>query len=155
MKTHTPLENDFLFLIYDVAQLVRRHADSRARAHGMTRAQWAVLVRLERQPDITQNELAQLADVEPITVGRLVDKLEQAGFVERRPDPRDRRIWRLHLLPKSRRVLSEIAEFRAELHEEMSEGIDAGTLAVLTRGLKAMKSNLSTTKAGGKKGAVG
>lgn len=154
MKSNNPLDNDFLFLIYDVAQLMRRHADGRARARGMTRAQWAVLARLERQPGITQNELAHLTDVEPITVGRLIDKLEQGGFVERTPDPKDRRVWRLRLTPKSTLVLTEIAAFRAELHANMSDGTDAATLAALTRGLKIMKANLSTVKAGSRKGSA-
>ncbi|MBV9117137.1 MAG: MarR family transcriptional regulator, partial [Acetobacteraceae bacterium] len=63
----------------------------------MTRAQWAILIWLERQPGISQKELAELLEVEPITVARLIDRLEARGMVERRPDPRDRRIWRLHL----------------------------------------------------------
>jgi MarR family transcriptional regulator for hemolysin len=152
MKTHRSLDNDFLFLIYDIAQSVRRHADTSARTRGMTRAQWAVLARLERQPNITQNELAQLTDVEPITVGRLIDRLEKAGFVQRMSDPRDRRIWRLRLTLKSRPVLSEIAAFRAELHDAMSADVDAQTLASLIRGLKKMKANLATAKVGGRKG---
>jgi hypothetical protein len=68
MNNDRAIESDFLFLIYDVAQLVRRHADKRARVHGMTRAQWAVLARLEREPGITQSRLAMLTDVEPITI---------------------------------------------------------------------------------------
>ena len=65
----------------------------------MTRAQWAILIWLERQPGLSQKELAEILEVEPITVARLIDRLEERGMVERRPDPRDRRIWRLHLLP--------------------------------------------------------
>ena len=103
------IERDFLFLIYDVAQLVRRQADQRARAYGMTRAQWAVLARLEREPGITQSQLANLTDVEPITIGRLVDRLEANGLIERTPDPDDRRIWRLRLTLKTAAILKRIA----------------------------------------------
>ena len=147
MKQKSSIDNDFLVLIYDVAQLMRRHADQRARKDGMTRAQWAVLSRLERQPDITQSDLAQQTDVEPITVGRLIDRLEAGGFVERRPDPDDRRIWRLRLTAKSGTLLKEIAAFRGELNVQMSDGVDSDTLQALVRGLQQMRSNLSTTKA--------
>ena len=96
---------DLLFLLHDVARLLRVDADKRARVHGMTRAQWAILIWLERQPGISQKELSEMLEVEPITVARLIDRLEARGMVERRPDPRDRRIWRLHLLrPAPRRA---------------------------------------------------
>ena len=151
--THT-IENDLLFLIYDVAQLMRRHADRRARQRGMTRAQWAVLARLERQPGITQNELAHLTDVEPITVGRLIDRLEQSGFVERKADPKDRRIWRLYLTPKCAAELAEIKDFRRELHAEMAECVDGDTIRAVVRGLKSMRTNLSVSNSNTKKGAA-
>ena len=124
MKSARAIESDFLFLIYDVAQLVRRQADKRARTHGMTRAQWAVLARLEREPEITQSRLAMLTDVEPITIGRLVDRLEANGLIVRHADPADRRIWRLRLSAKSAAILKQIASFRRELHDEMAQGLD-------------------------------
>ena len=147
MICERPIEEDFLFLIYDVAQLIKRHADKRARLRGMTRAQWAVLARIERQPGITQSELAHLTDVEPITVGRLIDRLEATGFLERRPDPSDRRVWRLRLTSKSSSVLREIGALRKELHQTMSRGIDVGTLDTLTEGLQRMRKNLSINRA--------
>lgn len=153
MKNKTSLDNDFLFLIYDVAQLMRRHADARARKHGMTRAQWALLSRLERHPDITQSDLAQRSDVEPITVGRLIDRLEASGFVERRPDPGDRRIWRLRLTAKSAPLLREIEAFRGELHRLMSTGVEDATLKSLVKGLQAMRCNLSPNKVAGRANA--
>ena len=91
------LETDVLFLLYDVARLMRTRADQRARRHGMTRAQWVILSWLERQSGISQSDLAGLVEVEPITVCRLVDRLEARGLVERRADPKDRRVKRLHL----------------------------------------------------------
>src|SRR3954468_6163378 len=105
MKT---LERDPLVVLCDVARLVRTRADARARTYGMTRAQWMILVRLDAQPGMSQNELAALIEVEPITVARLVDRLESRGFVERRADPADRRIWRLHLSPAAAPMLKEI-----------------------------------------------
>jgi len=143
MNNARAIDSDFLFLIYDVAQMVRRHADKRARMHGMTRAQWAVLARLEREPGITQSRLALLTDVEPITIGRLVDRLEANGLIERHPDPGDRRIWRLTLTPKSAAILEQIAEFRRELHEDMAAGLDAQSLNTLVRCLQQMRRNLT------------
>mgnify|MGYP001328640118 CR=1 FL=1 len=154
MTTPRALDNDLLFLVYDVAQLIRRHADAKARTRGMTRAQWAVLARLERQPGITQNDLAQLTDVEPITVGRLIDKLEESGFVERKPDPKDRRIWRLSVTPKSAPVLKEIAAFRTALNKELSDGVPPERVSQLVESLKTMRCNLSTAKADARKGAA-
>src|SRR5580693_10756495 len=92
MKARNPaavrsLERDPLILLYDVARLIRTRFDQRARAFGMTRAQWIILARLERQPNISQNEMAAICEVEPITVGRLVDRLEVHGMVQRCPDP--------------------------------------------------------------------
>src|SRR5208282_6219344 len=92
-------DRDPLIVLYDVARLLRTRFDQRARTYGMTRAQWVILARLSRQPGLSQNEMAAICEVEPITVGRLIDRLEMRGLVERRPDPADRRIRRLHLLP--------------------------------------------------------
>jgi DNA-binding MarR family transcriptional regulator len=154
MNNPRAIESDFLFLIYDVAQLVRRRADKRARTYGMTRAQWAVLARLEREPGITQSRLATLTDVEPITIGRLVDRLEHNGLIERRPDPEDRRIWRLRLRPKSAAILRQIAAFRGELHDEMAEGLDAQSLNELVKCLQRMRQTLTTRKPGAVKAST-
>ena len=107
-------DKDFLFLISDLARHMRTQADQRAREHGMTRAQWVILLRLERQPNLSQNELAALAEVEPITVARLIDRLETRGLVERHPDPKDRRVWRLRLTPAAAPALRKIHGYRAE-----------------------------------------
>lgn len=154
MSNPRAIESDFLFLIYDVAQLVRRQADKQARTHGMTRAQWAVLARLEREPGITQSRLAVLTDVEPITIGRLVDRLEASGLIERQPDPDDRRIWRLTLTSKSAAILKQIAAFRRELHEEMAQGLNAQNLNTLVQCLQRMRLNLTKRKSAGPKAST-
>ena len=118
---------DLLFLLNDVGRLLRVEADKRARQHGMTRAQWAILIWLERQPGISQKELSEILEVEPITVARLIDRLEARSMVERRPDPRDRRIWRLHLLPPAHPVLREINIHRADMTHLVTAGIDQQT----------------------------
>jgi MarR family transcriptional regulator for hemolysin len=134
---------DLLFLLHDVARLIRVDADKRARLHGMTRAQWAILIWLERQPGISQKVLSELLEVEPITVARLIDRLEARGMVERRPDPRDRRIWRLHLLPPARDVLHEIDEQLADMAHIVTAGINEEAIDVMTEALMRMKATLT------------
>jgi MarR family transcriptional regulator for hemolysin len=136
-------ERDLLFLLNDVARLLRVDADKRARAQGMTRAQWGILIWLERQPGISQKELAELLEVEPITVARLVDRLEARGMVERRPDPRDRRIWRLHLSEPAHLMLREINMQRAEMAEMVSTGIDEVNRTIMIEALVRMKATLT------------
>ena len=139
----TDFQRDLLFLLHDVARLLRVDADKRARAHGMTRAQWGILIWLERQPGMSQKELSELLEVEPITVVRLIDRLETRGLVERRPDPRDRRIWRLHLRPPAYEALLEINEQRTGMTHMVSQGIDPAVLDTMVEGLLRMKLTLS------------
>src|SRR3954469_11534892 len=115
-------DRDFLIVLHDLARLMRTRFDQWARAYGLTRAQGVILVRLDRQPGLSQNEMAALCEVEPITVGRLVDRLEARGFLERRADPSDRRIRRLHLLPAAAPILAAIQDYKVALEEYVTEG---------------------------------
>jgi len=136
------LENDLLILLSDVARHMRTYGDQLAQAHGMTRAQLIILARLELQPDLSQNELAALAEVAPMTIARLIDRLEARGLVKRCPDPQDRRIWRLRLTPAAATLLGEINRFRAKLHSALTREIDPAVLEAMTRGLRRMKQNV-------------
>jgi DNA-binding MarR family transcriptional regulator len=109
----------------------------------MTRAQWVILARVSTSPGLSQNELASILEVEPITVGRLIDKLQSRGMVERRPDPADRRIWRLHLLPGAEPVLEEISKARDVLGDELLEGVDGSVRTQMVDALVTMKNNLT------------
>jgi DNA-binding MarR family transcriptional regulator len=144
---------DLLFLLHDVARLLRVDADKRARVNGMTRAQWAILIWLERQPGISQKELSEILEVEPITVARLIDRLEARGMVERRPDPRDRRIWRLHLLEPGRGVLSEIDDQRADMTRMVTAGISEESIETVTDALLRMKATLTRESHASRRGA--
>jgi DNA-binding MarR family transcriptional regulator len=144
----TDPENDLLVLLYDVARHMRTCADQMAREHGMTRALWVILARLERQPDLSQNELAAVAETSPMTVARLIDRLESRGLVKRCPDPADRRIWRLRLTPAATPILGEIKKLRAKLHEIMTAGIDPAVLEAMAAGLRQMKENIATRRFG-------
>jgi MarR family transcriptional regulator for hemolysin len=139
----TDFQRDLLFLLHDLGRLLRVDADKRARAQGMTRAQWGILLWLERQPGLSQKELAELLEVEPISVARLVDRLEARGMVERRPDPKDRRIWRLHLCPPAYPELGEIHHQRSAMARRLINGIDPTTLDLMTEVLITMKTSVT------------
>ncbi len=142
-----PMEQDYshdmLFLLHDVARLLRVEADRRARLQGMTRAQWALILRLARTPGQSQRELADVLEVEPITVARLVDRLVANGLVERRADAQDRRIWRLHLCPAAQDLLAAIHEQRNALFSHVSAGIPPHMQASMVAALQHMKTNLT------------
>ena len=140
-------DRDLMLLLHDVARLLRTRFDQRARARGMTRAQWVILARLNAQPGLSQIEMASLLEVEPISVGRLIDRLEARGLVERRPDPSDRRVWRLHLLPSAQPILDEISKAREVLGAELFDGVDATARATMVDALLRMKSNLTAEPA--------
>ena len=137
-----PDQPDILFLLHDIARLLRVTGDRRARAHGMTRAQWVILWQLERQPGLSQKELAEIMEVEPITVARLVDRLAGRGMLERRDDPADRRIWRLHLLPPALPVLAHMHVERAEVARLLGVGLPPETVEAVRQALIAMKANV-------------
>lgn len=134
--------DDLLFLIHSVARLLRIESDKRARCRGMTRAQWVMLIWLDRRPGLSQKELAELLEVEPISVARLVDRLEARGLVERRADPADRRIWRLHLSPAATVEVGEIARQRAEIVGLAFARLDPELVRVMSDGLRQMKAAL-------------
>jgi DNA-binding MarR family transcriptional regulator len=137
-------DRDLLILLHDVARTMRTRFDQKARAsNAMTRAQWIILSRLDRQPGMSQNELATVCEVEPITVARLVDRLEARGMVERRADPTDRRVRRLHLLPAAKPVLAIIALAKDEMSELVTAGLNEHTRETLIDALLAIKENLA------------
>jgi MarR family transcriptional regulator, transcriptional regulator for hemolysin len=140
------LDNDLLVLIYDVARQMRVYADQIAQAQGLTRAQMIILARLEQQPDVSQNELAAVAEVAPMTIARLIDRLEELGLVKRCSDPEDRRVWRLRLTPAAAPLLSEIKRFRTKLRSVMTNGIDPAVLDAMIIGLRQIKKNVSSRR---------
>jgi MarR family transcriptional regulator, transcriptional regulator for hemolysin len=140
------LESDLVILLHDVARQMRTYADQLAQAHGLTRAQMVILARLERQPDVSQNELAAAAEVAPMTIARLIDRLEKLGLVKRCTDPEDRRVWRLRLTPAAAPLLREIKRFRNKLRGVMTGGIDPAVLDAMIIGLRQIKKNVSSRR---------
>jgi MarR family transcriptional regulator, transcriptional regulator for hemolysin len=137
-------DRDLLIILHDVARTLRTKFDQKARAtHAMTRAQWIILSRLDRQPGMSQNEMAAICEVEPITVARLIDRLEARGLVERRADPTDRRIKRLHLLPAAKPILETINDARESMNARITAGLDEKTRNTLIDALLVLKENLA------------
>ena len=140
--TNFSLERDFGFLINDVARMLKIHADQKARQFGMTRAQWGVLFRLERHEGLKQSELAELLDIQPITLTRLIDRLCDNGLIERRSDPHDRRAKRLFLTPAARPLLDKLSKLSTEMMAGVLTGIDRSAVEAMTRQLIGIKDNL-------------
>lgn len=130
-------------MLADVARLMRRSFDARARSISVTRPQWQVLSLLRRHEGINQGKLADLLEVEPITVCRMVDRLQDADLVERRTDPADRRSWRLFLTDKAHDLLGQLRPLADELLEQAFEGIDAAERVRLLATLDRMRLNLT------------
>jgi DNA-binding MarR family transcriptional regulator len=144
------------FLISDVSRLMRRRFDERARQVGATRAQWRALTTLSRNEGLNQGALADLLEVEPITLCRMIDRLEESGLVERRRDPADRRAWQLFLTDKSKPILADLRGLADDLFDQMLMGVDessrdalAGSLALIRANLLALPSPSNTEAANG------
>ena len=130
------------FIIGDVSRLLRRAFDERARTIGVTRTQWRMLTTLARHEGVNQGRLADLLDVEAITLCRMVDRLSEAGLVERRPDPTDRRAWRIFLTERSRPILEELRSLANELIEEALAGLTGADRDYLDTLLERIRTNL-------------
>src|SRR6201991_2823333 len=117
-------KREIAFNINDVARLLRTYADQKAASFGLTRAKWAVLARLDRFEGLKQAELAEMLDLQPISLTRLLDGLAENGLIERRPDPEDRRVKRLYLTPDARPLLERLTELGEDLMETALAGLD-------------------------------
>src|SRR5438105_15050520 len=129
------------FEIGETAHVLRKAFDRLAVGLGVTRAQWKVLFRLTRTPGLRQIELADMLDVEPITLSRIVDRLEEAGLVERRPDPADRRAWRLHVTQKAQPLVAKLRTVADGMIAEAFAGIDPRDIATTRKVLAQAREN--------------
>jgi MarR family transcriptional regulator for hemolysin len=137
------MDSNFAFEVSETAHALRRAFERRAADHGVTRAQWRVLARLSRLDGLRQVELADYLDVEPITLCRMIDRLAEAGLVERRADEADRRAWRIHLTAKALPLIDDLRriaeDFLADALAGVSEAEQASVRGVLAR----VRSNLA------------
>jgi MarR family transcriptional regulator, transcriptional regulator for hemolysin len=137
-----PIEREIAVNIMDVARMLRTYADQRARQFGISRAQWVVLLRLDRQEGLKQSELAEILDLQPISLTRLLDRLAENGLIERRPDPNDRRANRLYLMPAARPLIDRLTELGNDMMNDVLAGLDGKANAQLLGRLHMMKDNL-------------
>jgi DNA-binding MarR family transcriptional regulator len=131
------------FEISETAHALRKAFDRRACGLGVTRAQWKVLFRVERQPGLRQIELADMLDVEAITLSRIVDRLEEAGLVERVADPADRRAWRLHVTAKAQPLVEKLHALADQMIAEAFAGIDPKDIEITRAVLGRARENAS------------
>ena len=133
----------FGFLVHDISRMLRKRFDRRARDLGLTKSQWIVLAHLARHEGIHQGGLAEVLELEPATLARHLDRLEDTGWVERRRDPTDRRAWRLHLTGKAAPVLEKMGRLVEITTEEALAGLDAREREHLRSGLLIIRANLA------------
>ena len=131
------------FLLNDTARMFRRAYNARTKGSGITALQSRVLSYLARYPGIRQGPLAELIEVEPITLSRMIDRLEESNLVERRADPTDRRAWQLHLTSSAEPLLDSLRETARDVVAEATEGLSDAERDELTRLVERVRANLS------------
>ena len=131
------------FEIGETAHALRKAFDRRAVGLGVTRAQWKALFRLEREPGLRQIELADMLDIEPITLSRIVDRLEESGLVERLADPSDRRAWRLHVTARAQPLIAKLHAIADEMIADAFAGIDPKDIEITRAVLARARENAS------------
>jgi MarR family transcriptional regulator for hemolysin len=129
------------FEIGETAHALRKAFDRLAVGLGVTRAQWKVLFKLTRKPGLRQVELADLLELEPITLCRIVDRLEEAGLVERVRDPEDRRAWRLHVTARAQPLIDKLQAVGTVLVDQAFSGIDPKDIEITRRVLAQAREN--------------
>jgi MarR family transcriptional regulator for hemolysin len=133
---------NFLFTLGELQRLMRLYADKQAARYGITRAQWAVLAKVERTEGLKQTELAELMEMQPITLTRLIDKLCDHGWIERRGDDTDRRVNRLYLRKAARPLLGKLSGLRSEITATALDGINPSDAHRLLAQLESIKENV-------------
>lgn len=130
------------FLVGDVARLLRRNFNRRAQALGLSQAQWRALAYLSRQQGVSQASLADRLEIQPITLVRLLDRLQAAGLVTRRPDPHDRRAFRLYLTDRAQPLLARVWSIATQTREQALAGMPIQRQRMLIKSLQHLRQNL-------------
>jgi MarR family transcriptional regulator for hemolysin len=134
------------FLVSDIARLLRRNMDRRLQSLNLTQAQWRAIVHLSRSEGMTQAMLAESLEIQPITLTRLVDRMESAGWVERRTHPLDRRAVQLYLTPQSQPILEEMHARATDTLNDATRGVAARAQRQLVATLEQIKHNLAAAE---------
>jgi DNA-binding MarR family transcriptional regulator len=137
----------------ETSRTLRRHFDRRASALGVTTAQWRALAWLGHEPGLKQVELAERLDVEPITAGRIVDRLEEAKLVLRQPDPVDRRVWRLFLTDEAKPIFKRLTSLADGMASQVFEGLSAEEIDAMRARLALIRENVGRADAEQRKSA--
>ncbi len=135
-------ENYIGYTLTDVARLLRTVFERRVRALGLTRAQWVIIARLRRRPGLNQSEVADLLEIEKATAGRLIDRMEAKGWIERRSDPQDRRVNRLHLTKQAERLHAMIWPIAEATVDDALGDLSTPERKMLTKLMDRVKSQL-------------
>jgi MarR family transcriptional regulator, transcriptional regulator for hemolysin len=133
------------FLLHDVSRLMRASFDQRAQALGLTRAQWRVLVHLAPRQGTNQSALADILELDVVTMGRHIDRLQRDGWLERRPDPGDRRAWLLYLTEAAQPTLDRMDAIATEMQAAALDGLSPAERERLTATLLRIKANLAAS----------
>lgn len=131
------------FLLHDAARLLRRRFEARGSAYGLSAAQWRMLVTLVKAEGVAQARLAEVLEIEPISVSRLIDRMEEGGWVERRPDPNDRRVRQVFPTKKARAVFDEVKTMATAVYDQAFAGMTAAERDALIAGLQTICDNLA------------
>jgi DNA-binding MarR family transcriptional regulator len=142
MSRSGPIDAEFLFALFEVQRLLRLYADKQAAQYGLTRSQWAVLAKVNRTEGLKQTEVAELLEMQPITLTRLIDKLCDSGLLERRNDANDRRVNRLYLTKAARPLMAKLANLRAEIAATAFTGFTVPETHRLVEQLETIKDNI-------------
>jgi len=130
-------------LVHDVAHLLRHDIDRRVKGHNLTRVKWLALGIIEHNPNITQKRLAEEMELGTASVGRLVDRLEARGFIERTPSPDDRRAYCLNLKPQASLLLETLRDVARNMRKDALKGLNAREVKSANSALMKIKQNLN------------
>ena len=136
------LKKQFITQLIESSRLLRNYVDHRAKSRGTTRAQWIVLFRLREQEGLSQVDLADVLELQPISLVRLLDRLVEHGLVERRSDPRDRRANRLFLTVAGRQLADDLDSLRDAIATDVLQGMPAATIETNLKALRDVKERI-------------
>ncbi len=139
-----PLRRELVFQLVETSRLLRTYVEQRARQHGTTRAQWGVMSRLRRQEGLNQAALADQMDLQPISLARLLDRLQNQNLIERREDPTDRRAYRLYLTKEGRSLVDDLDAVRTDIAHEVLGDVDETSILSALETLSAIREQTRT-----------
>jgi DNA-binding MarR family transcriptional regulator len=141
------LQKQLISQLIESSRFLRNYIDQRAKTRGTTRAQWIVLFRLREQEGLSQVDLAEVLELQPISLVRLLDRLVEHGLVERRSDPRDRRANRLFLTKAGRQLADDLDSLRDAIAADVLQGIPADSIETSLKALRDVKDRIKTLAA--------